>query len=417
MNENVNPSRRNQTHRMNASNPTPTRPLNSMKRYLSISATSVLLATFIHSLALAQPVKLANTWGEYDLEQEKGQSANGLLVLSGQSPSGFTAFIKSNVLNATVFDFPPKSQYLPRVYQTFEGQPITNNGAKVTVSFDVVINTPVPAANNVGFRMSLGDTNANNAILVGFDFGTPSGGTVLHRYDTTITQNTNLINLENGFYFFSPTNQDYGWGSFCDGGGNMTTSGTTGGAPNDQGLQPGAKHNFKFSIERTPAGLMTGTVWGNDAGPALIATASNPLPGGNGDDFNGLVNVKPWTNINAFGICLFGTGSNPVSWDENGGSYTVSNLKIYPGILITDIQRDHASGDIALTWESNPLDSVNGALYDVQYTTNLSSVAWTSLADTNISPAATFPDGFLTSFTNAAPTDMARFYRVQKVYP
>lgn len=197
----------------------------------------------------------------------------------------------------------------------------------------------------------------------------------------------------------------------------MSTAGTTSGTPNDQGLQPGAKHNFKFSIERTPAGLMTGTVWGNDAGPGLIASASNPLPGGNGDDRNGAVNVKPWTNINAFGICLFGTGSNPVSWDESGGSYTISNLKIYPGILITEIQRDTASGDIVLTWESNPLDSVNGALYDVQYTTSVSSSTWISLADTNISPAATFPEGFLTSFTNSAPTDMARFYRVQKVYP
>ena len=417
MNENVNTSRRNRTQRIKASNLTPTRPLNPMKRYLRISAASQLLAALIPSLAIAQPVTLANTWGAYDLEQEKGQSADGLLILSGQSSSGFTAFIKSNVLNATVFDFPPKSQYLPRVYQTFEGQPIINNGAKVTVAFDVVINTPVPAPSNAGFRMTMGDTNANNAILAGFDFGTPAGGTVIHRYDTTITQNTNWLDFDTGNYLFSPTNQHFGWGSFCDGGGTMSSSGTTSGAPNDQGLQPGARHNFKFSIERTPTGLMTGTVWGNDAGPALIASASNPLPGGNGDDRNGLVNVKPWTNINALGICLFGTGSNPVSWEEAGGSYTVSNLKIYPGILITDIQRDAASGDIALTWESNPLDSVNGALYDVQYTTNVSSSTWISLSDTNISPAATFPEGFLTSFTNSAPTDAARYYRVQKVYP
>jgi len=389
-----------------------------MKRFILIPTASLLLAAIAPSLAQAQPVALANTWGEYDLEQEKGQSPNGLLVLSGQSSSGFTAFIKSNVLNATVFDFPPKSQYLPRVYQTFAGQPIVNNGSKVTVTFDVVINTPVPAPSNVGFRMSMGDTNANNAILAGFDFGDPAGGTTLIRYDTTITQNTNWLNFETGGdYLFSPTNQHFGWGSICDGGGAMSTAGTTSGAPNDQGLQPGAKHNFKFSIERTPTGLMTGTVWGNDAGTSLIASASNPLPGGNGDDRNGLFNVKPWTNINAFGICLFGTGSNPVSWDENGGSYTVSNLKIYPGILITDIQRDAASGDIALTWESNPLDSVNGALYDVQYTTNVSSTTWISLADTNISPAATFPEGFVTSFTNSAPTDTARYYRVQKVYP
>ncbi len=387
-----------------------------MKRHSSVIAASLLLAAITPTLSHAQPVTLANTWGEYDLEQEKGQSADGLLILSGQSSSGFTAFIKSNVLNATVFDFPPKSQYLPRVYQTFEGQPITNHGSKVTVSFDVVINTPVPAANNVGFRMSMGDTNANNAILAGFDFGDSAGGSVLLRYDATITQNTNLLD-EFGFYVFTPTNLDLSFGSFCDSGANLTASGLTSGAPNNQSLQPGAKHHFKFSIERTPVGLMAGTIWGNDAGPDLISNVGSPLPGGNGDDKSGAINVRPWSSINAFGICLFGTGSNPVSWDENGGSYTVSNLRIYSGILITDIQRDAASGDVALTWESNPLDGINGALYDVQYTTTLASPAWISLANTNIVPADTFPEGFLTSFTNSAPTDTARYYRVQKVYP
>src|SRR3989442_1560859 len=119
----------------------------------------------------------------------------------------------------------------------------------------------------------------------------------------------------------------------------------------------------------------------------------------------------------AFGICLFGTGSNPVSWDQNGGSYPVSNLKIYSGFYITAFQQETTSGDVVLTWESNPLDSVNGALYDVQYSTSLSSPTWISLANTNISPATTFPEGFLTSSTNSAPLDAARFYRMQKVYP
>ena len=380
-------------------------------------ATGLLLAAFSPSITHAQPVLLSSTWGEYDLEQTKGQSANGLAVLSDQSANGFTAFIYSNVLNASVSDFPPKSQYLPRIYQTFANQPMTNAGSRVTVSFDVTINTPVPASVNVGFRMSMGDTNANNAILAGFDFGDPAGGTVLHRYDISITQNTNLIDMENGFYFFSPNHNEFGFGSICDGGGAMSTFGTTGGTPNGQGLQPGAKHNFRFSIERTPAGLMTGTIWGNDAGPELIAAASNPLPGGNGDDKSGLTNVKPWNDINCFAIALFGTGSNPVSWDADGGSYTVSDLKIHSGVLITDVTRDATTGDVAFTWESNPLDTGNGALYDVQYSTNLSLPGWISLANTNIAAADTFPEGFATSYTNAAPADATRFYRVKKVYP
>lgn len=388
-----------------------------MKRNSLLILASLLLATVPDPRLHAQPVPLSSTWIEYDLEQEKGQSVDGLAILSNQSAAGFTAFIKSNVLNATVTDFPPKSQYLPRIVTTFGDQPITNFGSRVTVSFDVVINTAIPAANNVGFRMSMGDTNANNAVLLGFDFGDSAGQSVLVRYDATITQNTNLLDQVNFFYLNTPTNKDYAWGSFTDSGANLTTAGLTTGAPNGVSLKPGSKHHFEFSLERTPVGLMVGSIWGNDAGPAVISTGGLPIAFGNGDDHNGLTDVRPWRGVNCFGLCLFGTGSNPVSWDANGGSYTVSNFKIYSGFNITALHRDPVSGDVALTWESHPADSVNGALYDVQYTTSLSSPTWISLANTNISPAATYPEGFATSYTNTAVGDSARFYRVQKVYP
>lgn len=388
-----------------------------MKRPLLILAAACLLAAGLRPSLLAQPVPLSSTWIEYDLEQEKGQSVDGLAILSGQSSSGFTAFIKSNVLNATVFDFPPKSQYLPRIVTTFPDVPITNLGQRVTVSFDVVVNTPIPAANNVGFRMSLGDTNANNGILLGFDWGDSAGSSVLMRYDATITQNTNWLDPVTFFYLNSPTNKDYAWGSFTDAGANFSSAGLTAGAPNNVSLKPGSKHSFKFSLERTANGLMVGSIWGNDAGPAVISTGGNPILGGNGDDHNGLTDVRPWRGVNCFGICIFGTGSNPVSWDADGGSYTVSNLEIHSGINITAVRKDPASGDVALTWESHPSDNLNGALYDVQYSTSLTSPTWISLANTNIAAADTYPEGFLTSYTNSAPADPERFYRVQKVYP
>src|SRR4051794_1847292 len=161
-----------------------------MKRNPPHRKLALLAAILLPLAGRTQPVQLSSTWIEYDLEQEKGQSANGLSVLSNQSSTGFTAFIKSNVLNAVVSDFPPKSQYLPRIVTTFRDQPITNVGSRVTVSFDLNINTHVPAGNNVGFRIAMGDTNANNSILAGYDFGDSAGGTVLLRYDVTITQNT-----------------------------------------------------------------------------------------------------------------------------------------------------------------------------------------------------------------------------------
>lgn len=388
-----------------------------MKLHRSLLAAALLLAAGFQSGLHAQPVSLSSTWIEYDLEQEKGQSVDGLAILSGQSSSGFTAFIKSNVLNATVLDFPPKSQYLPRIVTTFPDVPITNLGSRVTVSFDVVVNTPIPAANNVGFRLELGDTNANNGVLLGFDWGDTASQSVLVRYDATITQNTNWLDPVTFFYLNTPTNRDYAWGSFTDGGANYNTGGLTTGAPNNVSLKPGSKHSFKFSLERTASGLMVGSIWGNDAGPAVISTGGNPLQFGNGDDNNGFTDVRPWRGVNCFGICLFGTGSNPVSWDANGGSYTVSNLKIHSGINITTLEKNPASGDVTLTWESHPSDSLNGALYDVQYATNLTSPTWISLANTNLTSASTYPEGFLTSYTNAAPADLERYYRVQKVYP
>jgi hypothetical protein len=372
-----------------------------MRNYRSLSAAGLLLAVLFPAFTHAQFIPLSSTWIQHDPQETENVQPNGLLDLTGQSASGFTATVRTNDYAPA---YPARSQYLPRIVQTFPDQPMTNLGSRVTVSFDVVFNTlpPDPINNvDVGFRMSLGDTNANNAILGGFEFGPPSGTVILLRYDTTITQDTNYLDLATGNYIFGGP---YVWSSICDGGGNLGSSST---APNGLAMATDTTntHHIRFSVERVPTslgglGLQVDAVWSNSGGTEITAAAGAPIPGGNGDDFNGLTNVKPWTNINCFALCLFGTASRQPFLE---GTYTVSNFKAYYGFQITDFQKN--GSDEVITWESTPVDVCQ---YIVETSSNLSN--WSAIS-TNLT------EGFATSFTNSAPPSAdARFYRVLKQF-
>jgi hypothetical protein len=162
--------------------------------------------------------------------------------------------------------------------------------------------------------------------------------------------------------------------------------------------------HIRFSVERTPSGLQVDYVWTNTAGAAIISSAVAPTPFGSGDDHNGLVNISPWTNVNVFGFCLFGTGANEHFFGFNPGSYTILNLKAYSGFSITAFQRDPVSGDATLTWESTAADVCQ---YVVQRSSDLST--WTPLSTNSTG-------GFATSYTDPAPPGNVQFYRVQKSY-
>jgi len=386
-----------------------------MKRYPSLIAAGLALAALLPSLTQAQPIALPSTWGEYDLQQQQGFSA-GLLTLNGQSSSGFTATVSSNGIALgeppEYTGYPSKSQYLPRVYTFFANQPITNNGQRVTFSFDVKFNDVADPSNNGSFRFSMGDTNCNNAWGEFLGIGSASSSTF--RYDSTITQDTNWFDEISGFYLYMPPDlsdpmnpTNYSFGSFCDLNGSSVGGG---GVPNGvkMGVDTTTVHHIRFSVERTPDGLQVDSVWSNSAGPEVQDAAFAPVPGGTGDDHNGGVSptgTSPWTNVNVFGFCLFGTGANEHFFGYDPGSYTVSNLKAYAGFNITAIQRDAASGDVTLTWESTKVDVCQ---YVVYKSTNLS--AWTPISTNGTG-------GFETSYTNSASADDAAFYRVEKVYP
>jgi len=389
-----------------------------MKILPSLKSTGVALGVLLAALLVpmltqAQPISLPSTWGEYDLQEQQGHSP-GLLAVSAQSSSGFTATIASNGIALgpeypAYNGYPSKSQYLPRVYTFFANQPITTNGQRVTFSFNVKFNDLADPSNNGSFRFTMGDTNCNNAWGEFLGIGTASSSTF--RYDGTITQDTNWFNIDNGYYLYmppdlvDPMNQtNYSFGSFGDFSGSSVGGG---GVPNGvkMGVDTTTVHYIRFSVERTPSGLQVDSVWTNTAGVAIEHAAFAPVPGGSGDDHSGLVNVSPWTNVNVFGFCLFGTGANEHFFGYDPGSFTISNLKAYSGFNITAFQRDTVSGDVTLTWESTKVDVCE---YVVLKSTNLSS--WTPVS-TNIT------EGFQTSYTNSASADTAAFYRVEKVFP
>ncbi len=377
-----------------------------MKRYLSLVAAA-LLPVLLPTPTLAQPIPLSSTWGEYDLQEQTGYSA-GLLTLSAQSSTGFTALIGSNGISTA---YPPKSQWLPRIYTTFVGQPITNNGQRVTFSFDVRYNNVADSANTGSFRISMGDTNCNNAFGAAWNLN--GGGTgMFFRYDSTISQDPYWTNATTGYNLFEPpgfsdpsipTNVSYG--SFCDL--NGTTMGGVGGAPNGvgTGVDTTTVQHIRFSVERTPSGLQVDALWGNSAGPAYISSAVAPIPGGSGDDHSGAFNVSPWTNVNVFGFCLFGTGANQHFFGYNPGGYTISNLKGYSGFKIVGYQKQVPSGDDVITWESSAADVCE---YVVLTSSDLTS--WTSIATNSTG-------GYFTSYTNSAPAVNPLFYRIQKQFP
>jgi hypothetical protein len=294
------------------------------------------------------------------------------------------------------------------VYAFFANQPITNLGSRVTVSFDVVFNTVADPSNTGSFRISLGDTNANNSLLGCWSIG--SSLSTLNRYANTITKDTNWFNPVNGYYLFAQPNpsdaNNLSMGSLCDGGLNMSVSAMGAQPPNGVGLGTDVTnvHHLKFSVERTQNGLQDDLVWSNSAGTNVFESAGRPTLGGNGDDNNGQANILPWTGVNNLGFCLFGTGSNEHFFGNDPGAFTVSNLKVYSGFYITSFERDPSTGDTTIAWESSLADTCQ---YEVQSSVGLST--WTTVA--------TVPStGYLTSYTDSGTSGQARFYRVNKVF-
>ncbi len=358
---------------------------------------TALAATVVANLQ-AQTVPLASTWSSYD--------PIGLLSISNQSPSGYTAFIATNATGSG-------NSQVPRVFQYFADRPFTTNGARLAAQFDLVVNNPM-VVGDTQLRFGFVNTNVNEMIYAMYDIGTPGGTTIRSRMDPSfqsgVTVTTNEITGAIGGEFGHVQgiwNHSHNSGFNLTGALGINSPSLT---PNGVGIgvtgSLSTRHHFRFSVERTPTSLLQDFIWGNDAGPAT-ANASGMFD----ESINSTNSVQYWDRINAFGIHIFNNGA----FGAAGGSYTISNLRIYYGFEVSAIRRDNATKDVEITWESSPYDSLNGANYVVELATNLNPpVVWSPIA-TNTSIASQ-ADGFWTSYTNSATADAQQFYRVSKYY-
>ena len=148
---------------------------------------TLLTAALLTSSLSAGTVSLSNSWSEFDWNQSNPTAPNaGILSLSGQSSTGFTATTGPNTLNVDANPAAVDSAGRPRVYQTFAPQTLAEVGDNVSLSFKLTSATGMVAGDSA-FRFALADTSRNQGIWASIDFGVPGGNASTTRFDGSIT--------------------------------------------------------------------------------------------------------------------------------------------------------------------------------------------------------------------------------------
>ena len=284
-----------------------------MMKPTTLLLSSVLLAAH----APAASVGLSSTWSEFDYNQSNAVAPTaGILALSAQSSSGFTAEIGANTLDVdgtSGIDQPGR----PRVYQTFAPQTLAALGDKVSLSFNMKLGTLFSLQGDTQFRFGLADTLHNQAVLGMVDIGAPDGTTMRLRPDLSLTGNNSTLApyVAGDWSDFGNTGSATGAvsPSFQKG----DSYGSASGAPNGIGLQDvTTTHHFTMNLERISGGIQWSVLWGNDGGAGTVSVSTNPF----------VVNdsALPMNSIDGLGFVYiqnapYGTGS---------GSTTISNVVV-----------------------------------------------------------------------------------------
>ncbi|MDP0491799.1 MAG: hypothetical protein Q7Q71_12180 [Verrucomicrobiota bacterium JB023] len=288
---------------------------------------------------------------------------SGKSSLAELSDTGFTA---------TITDI-TEEESRPAVLREFPPLALSRVGQSVEVNFDVQLLDIVNAANDTDFRFSFYDTSSNYEFVVGMiDLGPPGGTGMRMRIDNRISTEDEL----------DPP------GPFIPGDYSFLTnaSGTlaNAGSPAGDGLQYDTDlSHFSAKITRiSETELQLETAWtylgaisSETSSLSTIVDESDPTLIANND-------VPPsgsFTEINGFGFVLFDndpfdTDGNPLT--EDAGSYTISNFQfrycegeVTPEtIKVLSIVRDPESGDLTITWSSEP-----GKTYHLVESANLDS--------------------------------------------
>ncbi len=373
--------------------------------------------------ALSQPLALSSTWGQYDLN-ETVNGAPGILALTNESATGFTAAIGENTLdvdgNAGV-DQPGR----PRIFQTFNPQQLSKVGQKATLKFKIRFND-IPASGDTQFRFGFADTAHNQAVLAMIDIGATDGGSTWRlRPDISITGSrtadpgNNLIrqyvdgdwgefgNTGRADFIINPagvrvplvdpaTNAAWALPRFQNGG----TFNGSGGLPNGVGLVDTATtHSFEMTLQRVTSGIIWSFIWGNDLGAGTVTGTSNPVV----DD-----SYLPMNSVDGIGFMIL---NNAPFGAATTGSFVISDVSVTAeggsgSALPFRITQNGLSGDFeTLTWNSIPCTS-----YSVEATTDLANpTVWTRVT------GPTVADGYTTSVTIPGQLNRPkRFFRVRR---
>lgn len=271
-----------------------------------------LLATLLATSSLpAANVTLNSTWAEFDWNQTNPTAPNaGILQLSGQSSTGFTAAIGENTLDvdgAAGVD----SSGRPRIFQTFTPLALATVGDSVSLSF-VATAANAMVAGDSQFRWALGQTDRNHGIWASTDFGTPAGNTATTRFDGSITD--------------PAVSATYSAGNF----GHFLNSGTTRGSSSavvngtaigDPLVNLATEHYYTLNIARVAGGLSWDFSYGNNngaGGPNTVSVGFFDDSIAQADGANGMMDTVDTVAFMLWSNAPFGAATT--------GSFSVSNV-------------------------------------------------------------------------------------------
>ncbi len=372
--------------------------------------------------ALSQPLALGSTWGQYDLN-ETVAGAPGILALTNQSATGFTAAIGENTLDVDGVAGVDQTGR-PRIFQTFNPQQLSKVGQKATLKFKVKFNN-IPVSGDTQFRFGFADTAHNQGVLAMIDMGPTDGGSTWRlRPDISVTGSRNADAGNNLIRQYV----DGDWGDFGNTGRAdfiIDATGTrlplvdpatnaawaqprfqqggtfngSGGLPNGVGLaDTTTTHAFEMTLERVATGITWSFIWGNDLGAGTVTGLANPVVDDSYLRLNSVDGIGfAFINNAPFGAATTGSFDiSDVSISAEGGGGTALPFQV--------TQVGVSGTDVAITWNSVPC-----TLYSIYSASDLGNPSvWARLAGPSEA------SGHTTTVILPGQTGPKRFYQVRR---
>ena len=345
---------------------------------------------------------LSSTWGQYD-KTEIVNGGAGILSLTNESATGFTASVGENTLSNNVVPTPGiDGAGRPRIFQTFNPQSLSGVGQQARMSFKIKFND-IPASGDTRFRFGFADTAHNQGVLGMIDLGAPSNPSGRLRSDLSISGTGSVLSnyLPGDWSDFGNTGAAPGaTGTALQTG---STIGAFDGAPNGVGLvDTTTTHVFTMTLERVAGGLSWTVTWGNDQGPEILSMATTNVV----DD-----SLLPMNSVDSIGIMNLNHNTFGAVNSNTTGSFVVSEVSVTGeghttsgSVLPFETSGSSLAGtDLQVTWNSTP-----GVIYSIVSSSDLKT--WTLVPGAGSIVAA----DYTSSFTLSNQTATRQYYQIRR---